>query len=245
MTPPSTPLDQIPVERGFRMRGAGLSRIDIFSDIVFAFTLVLLAISLTVPKTVRFPLPPLLTAVTVAVCFAMILGGWTSHYTFFRRYGLRDRLTLILNCALLFLILFCVYPLKLLYDTISGVLFRDSSPTWLSTAIQVNGRLALYALGFAAVFLLIAALYWNAWRRRNTLEFNAVERLLTVSSIIDALGLSAIGLLAALVALILPASWSALSALLYLLILPWKTLNGLYFGRKARTLRRLVSAPIP
>jgi len=237
------PSDQLPVELGFRLRGAGLSRIDIFSDIVFAFSLVLLAISLTVPKTVRFVLPPLLSIITVAVCLAMILGGWTSHYKFFRRYGLRDRLTLILNCTLLFLILFCVYPLKLLFDTISGVLFRDSSPTWLSTTIQINGRLALYALGFAVVFLLVAALYWNAWRRRDAMEFNGVERLLTVSSIIDALGLSAIGLLAALAALVLPASWSEFSAMVYLLVLPWKTLNGLYFGHKARTLRKLISSP--
>jgi uncharacterized membrane protein len=237
------PLDQLPVERGFRMRGAGLSRIDIFSDIVFAIALVLLAVSLTVPKTARFVMPPLLSMVTVAVCLAMVLGGWTSHYTFFRRYGLRDRLTLILNCALLFLILFCVYPLKLLFDTISAVLFREGSTTWLSITVQTNGRLALYAMGFAVVFLLVAALYWNAWRRRDDLEFNAVERLLTVSSIIDALGLSAVGLLAALAALVLPASWSVFSAILYLLIVPWKTLNGLYFGHKARTLRKLVSSP--
>ena len=148
------PSDPLPVELGFRVRGAGISRIDVFSDVVFAFALVLLAISLTVPKTARPSQPPLLPLATLAVCFAMILGGWVSHYVFFRRYGLRDRLTLMLNSALLFLILFCVYPLKLLFDTIAGYLFRDSSSTWLATTIQINGRLALYALGFATVFLL-------------------------------------------------------------------------------------------
>ena len=235
--------EPFPVELGFRMRGARISRIDIFSDVVFALALVLLAISLTVPKAPRIPQPALLSLVTVAVCLAMILGGWVAHYVFFRRYGLRDRVTLILNCALLFLILFCVYPLKLLFDNISKVLFGDSSSTWIATTTQINGRLALYAVGFAIVFLLVAALYWNAWRRRDELEFNAVERLLTVSSIIDALGLTAIGLLAALTALVLPASWSIFSALIYLLIAPWKTLNGLYFASKARTLRKLVTAP--
>ena len=235
--------DQFPIEMGFRMRGAGISRVDIFSDIVFALALVLLAISLTVPKTVHLPQPALLHLVTLAVCFLMVLGGWSSHYIFFRRYGLRDRLTLILNCTLLFLIVFCVYPLKVLFDTISRYLFRDTSPTWLSMTVQINGRLALYGLGFAAVFLLVCGLYWNAWRRRDLLELNGVERLLTVSSIIDALGLSAVGLLAALAALVLPASWSLGSALLYLLIVPWKTLNGLYFGRKARNLRKLVASP--
>jgi hypothetical protein len=173
----------------------------------------------------------------------MILGGWFSHYVFFRRYGLRDRFTIILNSCLLFLILFCVYPLKFLFATISGYLFRDSSATWLATEIQLNGRLALYALGFTAVFFLVAALYWNAWRHRDSLALNGIERLLTVSSIVDALGLAAIGLIACLGGLVVPSAWCAYSAALYSLIVPWKTLNGLYFGRKARTLRRLVAAP--
>jgi len=220
-----------------------MSRIDVFSDVVFAFALVLLAVSLTIPRSSRVVQESALALVTVAICFAMILGGWFSHYVFFRRYGLRDRFTIILNYCLLFLILFCVYPLKFLFATISGYLFRDSSATWLAIEIQMNGRLALYALGFTAVFFLIAALYWNAWRHRDSLAMNGVERLLTVSSIVDALGLAAIGLIACLGALIFPAAWCAYSAALYVLIVPWKTLNGLYFGHKARTLRKLVAAP--
>jgi hypothetical protein len=236
-------LDQFPVEHGFRMRGAGISRIDVFSDVVFAFALVLLAVSLTVPGSSRVPQESIIGFVTVAISFAMILGGWFSHYVFFRRYGLRDRFTIILNSCLLFLILFCVYPLKFLFATISGYLFGDSSATWLATEIQLNGRLALYALGFTAVFFLVAALYWNAWRHRDSLALNGIERLLTVSSIVDALGLAAIGLIACLGGLVVPSAWCAYSAALYSLIVPWKTLNGLYFGRKARTLRRLVAAP--
>jgi len=112
----------------------------------------------------------------------------------------------------------------------------------LATAVQVNGRLMLYALGFTAVFMLVGALYWNAWRQRDALALNGIERLLTVSSIIDSLGLICIGLLAALTALVLPPSWSVYSALLYLLIAPWKTLGRVYFGRKARTLHKLVTA---
>lgn len=235
--------DQFPVEHGFRMRGAGISRIDVFSDVVFAFALVLLAVSLTVPKNSRGPQESMLGLVTVGICFAMILGGWFSHYVFFRRYGLRDRLTIILNSCLLFLILFCVYPLKVLFASISGYVFRESSSTWLATTIQVNGRLFLYALGFAAVFFLVAALYWNAWRHRDSLALNGIERLLTVSSIVDALGLAAIGLIACLAGLVLPSAWCVYSAALYLLVVPWKTLNGIYFGRKARTLRKLVAAP--
>jgi hypothetical protein len=60
---------------------------------------------------------------------------------------------------------------------------------------------------------------------------------------VDALGVSAIGLIACLVALVVPPKWAILSAAVYILVVPWKALNTLYFGRKARTLRKLVAAP--
>jgi hypothetical protein len=104
--------------------------------------------------------------------------------------------------------------------------------------------MVLYGLGFAAVYFLLAALYANAWHHRESLALNGLERLLTVSAIVDAIGMAAIGLIACLASLILPAAWSGLSGYLYFLIAPWKTLNGMYFGRKARTLRKLVAAPI-
>ena len=234
---------KIPVEQGFRMRGAGMSRVDVFSDVVFGFSLVLLVLSLAVrknPDDLREYIPGF---VPFAICFVMLLAVWFAHYTFFRRYGLHDQLTIVLNSGLLFAVLFCVYPLKILVSTISERVFRDGSPTRFAATVQINGVLALYALGFAAAFFLVTALYWNAWRQRRSLALNGIERLLTVSSIVDALGLAAIGLIAALASLILPPSWSIYSASLYVLIAPWKALNGIYFGRKARTLRKLVTAP--
>jgi uncharacterized membrane protein len=235
--------DQSPVEHGFRMRGATMSRIDVFSDVIFGFALVLLVVSLVVPDNsgkLRSVIP---TFVPFAISFVMILGVWYSHYVFFRRYGLHDRVTIVLNSVLLFLLLFCVYPLKFLFTGISAYLFRDSAANWFATTVQINGMLVLYALGFAALFFLVAALYWNAWRRRDSLALNGIERLLTVSSMVDALGLIAIALLACLASLVIPSAWSAYSAAIYLLIAPWKLLNTLYFGRKASTLQKLVAAP--
>jgi hypothetical protein len=235
--------DQFPVENGFRMRGARISRIDVFSDVALGFALVLLAVSLAIPKSftdLRDPDPSLITSF---VCFLMLVGAWYSQYVFFRRYGLHDQVTVILNAALVFLILFCAYPLKFLYTSIFRYLVRNDFSPRFAAAVQINGMLVLYALGFTTVFMLIAALYWNGWRHREPLLLNGVERLLTVSSIVDALGVSAIGLIACLAALVLPPKWAVYSAAVYVLVVPWKTLNTLYFGRKARTLRKLVAAP--
>jgi len=172
--------DQFPIENGFRMRGARISRIDVFSDVALGFALVLQAVSLAIPKSftdLRDPDPSLITSV---ICFLMLVGAWYSQYVFFRRYGLHDRLTVILNAALIFLILFCAYPLKFLYTSIFRYLVRNDFSPRFAAAVQINGMLVLYALGFTTVFMLIAGLYWNGWRHREWLLLNGVERLLTV-----------------------------------------------------------------
>jgi Protein of unknown function (DUF1211). len=226
----------------FRLRGAAITRLDVFSDVVLGIALVLLVVSLAIPRSfsdLRSPTPSFTAS---AICFLMLVNVWYSHCVFFRRYGLSDRWTVLLNAALLGLVLFCVYPLKFLYAALFTALVRaeDLSPRF-AAAVQVNGMMVLYALGFAVIFFLVAALYWNAWRQRDALVLDGIERLLTISSIVDALGIAAIGLIACLAALILPTSWVLYSALLYFLMLPWKALNSIYFGRKARHLRSLIN----
>jgi hypothetical protein len=43
------------------------------------------------------------------------MAVWVRHYYFFRYYGLDDPVTIVLNTLLLFVVLFYVYPLKLLF----------------------------------------------------------------------------------------------------------------------------------
>lgn len=230
-------------EDSFRMRGQAVSRLDIFSDVVLGIALVLLVVSLAIPRNFTALRPPTPSFVASAVCLLMLVNVWFSHYVFFRRYGLSDRLTVIFNAALLGLVLFCVYPLKFLYTWLFTHLVRPDFSPRFAAFVQINGMLVLYALGFTATFFLVAALYWNAWRQRDALILNGLERLLTVSSIVNALGMAAIGLIACLAALVLPPYWALYSAVLYFLVLPWKALNGLYFGKKARHLRSLITAP--
>lgn len=225
----------------FRLRGEAIARLDVFSDVVLGIALVLLVVSLAIPRSfsdLRSPTPAFTAS---AICFLMLVNVWYAHYVFFRRYGLSDRWTVLLNAALLSIVLFCVYPLKFLYGTLFSSLVRaeEISPRF-AAAVQINGMMVLYALGFASIFFLVAALYWNAWRQRDSLVLNGIERLLTISSIVDALGVAAIGLIACLAALILPTSWVLYSATIYFLILPWKALNTMYFGRKVRHLRSFI-----
>ena len=95
----------------FRWRGHEISRIEGLSDAVFAFAITLLVVSLEVPKTFNELAETIHGFGAFAICFVLLFIVWYTQYKFFRRYGLQDTTTIVLNGALLFVVLFYVYPL--------------------------------------------------------------------------------------------------------------------------------------
>jgi hypothetical protein len=63
-----------------------------------------------------------------AVCFSILFWVWYDHYRFFRRYGLADGVTTTLTGALLFIVLFYVYPMKFLFAMLFDQLFGRPHP---------------------------------------------------------------------------------------------------------------------
>lgn len=62
---------------------------------------------------------------------------WFEHYAFFRKFEAEDPLTILLNCVLLFLVLFFVYPLKFVFMLVgltSVVLALTVPIQWIWTA---------------------------------------------------------------------------------------------------------------
>src|SRR4051794_6390136 len=90
---------------GFRWRGSGeIARIEGFSDAVFAFAITLLVVSLEVPRTFTELMGSMRGFVAFAIGFVLLFQIWYAQYVFFRRYGLQDTTTLVLNGALLFVV---------------------------------------------------------------------------------------------------------------------------------------------
>ena len=235
---------------GFRLRGTAMSRLDGFSDVVFGFALTLLVVSLEVPHTYDDLRAVMLGFYPFAICFALFIFIWYAHFKFFRRYGLHDLTTIVITCAVLFTVLAYVYPLKFLFTQVALGTFNHYNRHVFSNDLQLRELVSIYGAGFAMIYLLFSAFYWNAWRQRKNLHLNPLEITLTLASLLSTMGLCIIGLLCCLLARILPPAYAGDACYVFLLALLWRPVHGLFTRRsiqaaRARTLEqdRAASAP--
>jgi uncharacterized membrane protein len=203
----------------FRPRAKEVSRVEAFSDIVFGFALTLIVVSLEVPKTFSALMEEMGGFLGFAICFAILMWIWHCHHTFFRRYGLTDEVTIILNTVLLFLVLFYVYPMKFIFELATGHIHHpgagDPSKVYL-----------IYALGFAGIFAVFLMLYLHAWRKCGELQLNAVEVHDTKTNMIMYGAYIAIGLASALIAMFAKESLLGFAGWIYFLLGPVSTIIG-------------------
>jgi hypothetical protein len=212
-----------------------VSRLEGFSDAVFGFALTLLVVSLEVPRDFGGLSRTLGGFLSFAATFATIVWIWYEHYLVFRKFRLEDGITIALNAALLFVVLFYVYPLKFVFSN----LIPQVTPEGLRlvaagfagmTAGEARQLLAVYSLGFVAIFALFAALYGNARRQRVTLGLDALG-LHDATAGMRRHGVSvAIGLLSVILAVTLPDRWVGLSGFCYLLLGPAHAVYGYRSG---------------
>lgn len=169
-----------------------------------------------------------------ALTFALISWIWYLHYSFFRQFGLEDRLTIVLNSVLLFVVLFFVYPLKVMANALVG--FGGTSFTSL-TDYDNRFLMVSYSSGVIAVFLVFFLLNWNAYRQRHELNLKP-EDLYDVSTALRAHASSTLlGVTSVILAMTLPMKFFPLAGLIYALEGPLQGANGWIRGsRRAKAL---------
>ncbi|HKE92814.1 MAG TPA: TMEM175 family protein [Povalibacter sp.] len=244
--PTRTVRDHLPFvprrEQHFRWRGHEVSRLEGFTDAVFAFAVTLLVVSLEVPRTYEGLIDVVRGFPAFVICFTLLMLFWNAHYRFFRRYGLENMTTRLGTMAILVLVLFSVYPLKFLFTIVTAGLFGIELPeaAQLATA-EWRMIYVIYGLGFAGVWSLYALLQVHALRQRDVLQMDAMEVVLTRGSLYEYLIHVGVALLS--VTLALTTSLITLPGWIYFLLAPLQTMNGMWHGRRARKLS--VPAPQP
>ncbi|WP_419803824.1 TMEM175 family protein [Terriglobus sp.] len=223
---------------GFRLRGIEMSRVDGFSDVVFGFALTLIVASLEVPKTFSELHEVLVGFVPFAVSFVLFMMVWLSHFRFFRRFGLHDLGTILINAGLLFSVLFYVYPLKFLFRVFTSQLMgQQIAADTFANSEQIRELVIVYGLGFAAIYFFLFLLNLHAWRLRSELDLNRLELVILKSEYVDLAVVCGIGLVVAALATMTSARSSPNACFAFFLIGIWKTVSGFYFGKRIRNMR--------
>lgn len=233
--------------RGFRWRGGEVSRLEGFTDAVFAFAVTLLVVSLEVPRTFAELQVAMRGFFAFAICFTILFLIWYEHYRYSRRYGLDDTTVVWLNGALIFVVLFYVYPLKFVFT-----LFVSSLLGYPVGVARGNGVIEapmqegdgptvflIFGAGYVAVFLVFALLYLHAYRKREELELNKLEVFDTRAGLISAVLTGAVGVASIAITLLFGTRAGGWSGWIYFANGPIQTVHGFWFGSRRRRLETL------
>ncbi len=232
----------MPDEARARHRGSEGTRLCALSDGAFAVAIGLLVVTLDPPTTWESFVRTLKSAPAIGACFALVMWLWAEHRRFFRRTGLDDVYTVVVNTVLLFVVLFYVYPLKymatLVIEEIFGLNPKEGfeRPRMSSMATLMQ----LYSAGFIAIFALFALLYRHAWRRREALALDSLETFDIRSSLAACAICMSIGALAAAIATV-DASLTPIAGFSYFLLGPAMAAHGVLAGRRRERLEKSLS----
>lgn len=236
--------DSVIREKLRRIESGEMTRLEAFSDAVFAFAITLLVVSLEVPQTFNELLAAMRGFVPFAISFTFLVWIWFQHARFFRRFRMDDAGAVAINGVLLFVIVFYVYPMKFLWNmlfafwtggplTVAG---PDGAPAAIIEAGQMGQLMIIYALGFIAIFIALAALYVLAWARRRKLALDELQAFDALSGIWENMAVAGVGVVSLLIALIGGPGWAGLAGMSFGLIGFVKGVHGYMSGSRREKL---------
>jgi uncharacterized membrane protein len=218
--------------KDFRFRGDEVKRIEAFSDAVFAFAVTLLIVSLEVPKSFEELLATMKGFFAFGISFLLLMFIWYEQNMFFRRFALDDKIIIVLNCCLMFIVLFYVYPLKFLFS----LMFKTFSGDIQIEQNQVPLLMYIYSAGYIIIYVLFFFMYVHAIRKKEELELTAKELFDTKTRMWAQLILITIGILSVIVTSLLSVGKAGAAGYVYFLIGP---AFSIYFSMRGKRRRRL------
>lgn len=209
--------DKLESKNEFRFRGHEVRRIEAFSDAVFAFAVTLLIVSLEVPKSFEALMAIMRGFLAFGISFTLLMLIWYEQNIFFRRYGLDDLITIVLNCALIFLVLFYVYPLKFLFT----LLLSNANDHDAVIKVSDNPKLMIiYGVGYMCIYFLFTLMQLHALRKKDELELTGLEIFESKTKIYKNVILILIGIISVIAALALKPEEAGMAGFAYFLIGP-------------------------
>lgn len=133
------------------------NRLEALSDGVFAFAATLMVVDLgTSTEFISFS-DELPNFISFGASFFIMMALWKLHYNFFRRTKHVDDWIITFNMILLFTVLFYIFPVKSLLD--SMLQQKGMSMDALAQLFQI------YSIGFSFMFLSFVLMYLRAYKK--------------------------------------------------------------------------------
>ncbi len=227
---------------GFSIRGRETTRLETFMDAAFAFAITMLVISVgEIPKNFSELILALKQIPSFLSSFFIIMLFWFGHRTWSRRYGLEDSWTIMFSIGLIFVLLVYIYPLRLmfsaLFEWVSGGFFP--SKFTLYARHELSGLFMIYGIGLFAMAGIMALLHLRAGLQKSVLDLSEIEAIRTDGDTVSWTVVSLTGLVAALIAWIMPPNIDLLGGLIYAILPIIIPLIGSYYKRKEKKLQQV------
>ncbi|NNE05404.1 MAG: DUF1211 domain-containing protein [Xanthomonadales bacterium] len=217
-------VDSCPVERGFRMRGEAMTRIEVFVDAAFAFAVTMLMISFDhIPGNFQEMVEAIKTIPAFILAATQLIWIWYEHSKWSKLYGLEDVPTVVLSAALLIVILVYIYPLRIMLSGMMGWMSNGYFPYafTMRSYDDMTGMFVFMGIGFTALSLVFYLMYRYARKLASSLLLSNFELHETRTVELIWLGIASTGLLAVVLALILPDGYIQFSGFAFMLIAAW------------------------
>jgi hypothetical protein len=232
-------LDDLPRLNGFRLRGIEMTRLETFIDAAFAFAVTMMVIAAQqVPDDVTALLDAFRNVPAFLASVAVLAIFWRGHWLWSRRYGLEDGVSILVSWALLATILIYIYPLKAIFGSMFYLISGGQlgHPLGIRAEEQARTIFAFYALGFIALGAEILLLYLRAWKLRGPLRLNAREQFLTRAELSGWSIPMAVGIIALVLALTIPARHFPWAGWIYFSLAILAPLHRAWVRRRASTI---------
>jgi len=138
------------------------SRLEALSDGVFGFAATLMVVDLGSSSELISFAEELPNFLSFGVSFFVMMALWKLHYNFFRRTKHVDDWIITFNMVLLFTVLFYIFPVKSLLD--SMLQQKGMSLNELAQLFQI------YSIGFSTMFLSFVLMYYRAFKKDQKVD---------------------------------------------------------------------------
>ena len=212
-------------ERGMRLRGLAMTRLETFVDAAFAFAVTLLVISVDeIPRSFEELVVALKSIPVFLAASAQVFIFWLAHRNWSRTYGLDDGGAVLLTLLLVASLLVMVFPLRIVYTFGAA----DLTGGWIPAPFELDAaiwgdqlRLIFVIFGASWAWLsgVVVAMFAHALRQSEALELNGAERANARGFIWSFGVLAGSGLLSITLASTMPDSLVALAGYQYFLLL--------------------------